>query len=143
MIFPHDKPHFRRIAATAGPAHTLQKTGHSKGCINLKGTFQPADINTELQRSGCTNAQEGIIIFHFFFSTLPIRCREIAVVNEKTVRFPIHFAVLPEILTDGFAFFPGIGKNEALFSFCVFKDIPDPWICRFRSRICGGLEPRC
>ena len=143
MVFTHNKPHFRRIAPATRAPHTLQKTGHSKRCINLKCPLQPADVYTEFQCGGCAYTQERIIILHFFLGTLPIGCRKIAMMNEESIRLPVRFTVLPEILANGFTLLARVSEDQTLLPFCMLKNITDPGISRFRSSICGWFEPRC
>ncbi len=98
--------------------------------IDLKGPFKPADIDTEFKGGGGADGHQGVIVLHFLFRTFPIGGRQVSVMDQKTVRLMIGLTVLPEILTDRFAFFPRIGEDETFLSAGMFKDIG-------KSRICG------
>ena len=52
LFLAHDKPHLGRKVAASRAAHTLQKGADGKRRIDLKRTFQTADIDAKLKRRG-------------------------------------------------------------------------------------------
>ena len=56
-------------------------------------------------------------------------------VDQKALRFMIHFAVLAQALADRFAFFPGVGEDQAFFPSCMLEDIADARVCRLRRGV--------
>ena len=139
MVFPHDEPHFRRAAAPAGPAHPLQEAGYRKGRVDLKGPFQPADVDAKLQRGGGADGLEGVVVLHLLFRALPVGGGKVSVVDEKTLRLMIGLAVLPQALADRLALLSGIGENQALFPPRMLENIAHARIGRFGGGIRRGL----
>ena len=135
MILPHDKPHLGWRPASSGTSHTLQKAGNRKRRIDLECPFQPAYVDAELQGGGGADAEQRVIVLHFFFGALAVGGGEITVVNEKTVGLPLYFTVLAQVLADRFAFFPGIGEYEAFFAGRMLEYIADAGIGSLRGPV--------
>ena len=70
LFLAHDKPHLgRKIAASRAP-HALQKGADGKRRVDLEGTFQAADIDTELQRRGGDGRLCLFLVAHELFCRL-------------------------------------------------------------------------
>ena len=135
MLLPHYKPHFRRVAPAAGSAHALQKTRDRERRVDLKRPFQPADVDAQLQRCGGADREQRVIVLHFFLGALAIRGGEIPVVDQKALRFMIHFAVLAQALADGLALLAGVGEDQAFLPARMLKDIADARVRRLRRGV--------
>ena len=53
--------------------------------------------------------------------------------DQEPFRFVIDFAVLAQILANGFTFFPGVGENQTFFA-------PGMFPCRVRQGIILYIE---
>ena len=142
VILTHDEPHLRGIAPASRAAHALQKAGDSEGRVDMKCPLQPPDIDAQLQRGGRAHAHVGVVVFHLVLGALPVGGGEVSVVDEKAVGLVVDLAVCPQLLADGFAFFPGIGKDQALFAPGMLKDIADPRIGGHRCGVRGLFHGR-
>ena len=131
MFLAHDEPHFRRVAASAGSAHALQKAGHRKRRVDLERAFQPADVDSQFQGRRRADRKQRVVVLHFFLGAFAVGRGEVAVMDQKAVGLVLCFAVLPQMLTHRLAFLARIGKDQALAPSCVFKDIT-------HARIGGG-----
>ena len=62
--------------------------------------------------------------------------------DQKAVRLMVCLAVLPQILADRLALFPGIGKDQTFLSPGMLEDIADARIGRLGRGICGDFRDR-
>ena len=104
-ILTYHKPHLRRGTAAARTAHALQKRRHGVGCIYLKRTLQPTDIDAQFKRRSGTNRHHAVVALDNFLSTLAISSRQIAMVDEETVGLMPGLTVLAERGSDGLTLF--------------------------------------
>ena len=106
MVFPHDEPHFGRVASAPGTAQALEKAGNSERRVDLEGSFKFPYIDSELECCRGAYRHERVIILHFLLGAFTVGCGKIAVMYEEAFRLLFHLAVVPQILAYGFAFFP-------------------------------------
>ena len=141
LLLAHDKPHLGWKVATARAPHALQKGADGKRRIDLKRTLQTADINAEFQRRGGDGCLCLLLIAHKFLGRLAQRCRKIAVVDEKAVGLVPALAVAAQHGAYGLCLLARVGKDQALATARMFKDIAHTgigvvWCC------VGGIKQR-
>ena len=123
LFLAHDEPHLGRKIAAPRAAHSLQKGADGKRRIDLEGTLQTADIDAEFQRRGGDGCLRLLLIAHEFLGRLAQRCRKIAMVDEETVGLVPALAVAAQHGAHGLCLLARVGKDQALASAGVFKDV--------------------
>ena len=141
LFLAHDKPHLGWKVAASRAAHSLQKGTDGKRRIDLEGTLQTADIDTELQRRGGDGCLCLLLIAHEFLGRFAQRCRKIAVVDEKAVGLVSALTVAAQHGAHGLCLLARVGKDQALASAGVFEDIAHAGI-GVLGRGVGGVEER-
>ena len=135
LVLPDDKPHFRRKLPPSGAAHALQKGGHRPGGVDLKGPFQTADVDAQLQRGGGHGGHILGIVLHDLLRRFPVGGGEVAVVDQEPVRLVHAFAVLPQGGGNGLAFLPGVDEDQAFLPPGMLKNVTDAGIRVFRGLV--------
>ena len=142
MFLTHNEVHFRWVSTATCATETLKKSRNGKRCVDMKRTFQATNVDTEFQ-SGCgAYRHQRFIVFHILLGTLPIRYREVSVVNQKPIGFAVYLAILAKLLANAFALLARIGKNQALSIFGMFKNITYTWVGSLGSSISGRIGHR-
>ena len=141
LFLAHDKPHLGRKIAASRAAHSLQKGADGKRRVDLEGTLQAADIDTELQRRGGDGCLCLLLIAHEFLGRLAQRCRKIAVMNEETVGLVPVLAVATQHGAHGLCLLARVGKDQALAAARMLKDIAHTGVGVVGRRV-GGVEKR-
>ena len=70
LFLAHNEPHLGWKVAASRAAHSLQKGADGKWCVDLEGTLQTADINTEFQRRGGDGRLCLFLVAHEFLGGL-------------------------------------------------------------------------
>ena len=132
MLLADHEPHLLRVSAAAGPAHPLQERRNRERRVDLERAFQFADIDPELQRRCRTGRQRGLLVLHLLLRGLPVRDRQIPVMDQETVRLMIGLAVLAQRRRDFLALLTRIAENKTFSALGMFKNIADPAVRRER-----------
>ena len=141
LVLPHDEPHLRRLPPPAGPAHPLQEGGDGPRSVDLKGPFQLADVDSQLQGGGGDRRIDLFRIFHEHLGRLPVGGGEIPMVDEEAVRLMVQLAVMPQLIGHGLAFFPRVDEDQTFLSTRMLEDIGQAGIGGLRGLV-GRLFPQ-
>ena len=92
-ILTHDEPHLRGRTATSRTAHALQERTHREGRVDLEGTLEATDVDAEFEGGRGDGRLVELLVAHDAFRALAHGRREVAVMDEETVRLVVGLAI--------------------------------------------------
>ena len=115
-IVPKSKAHFRFTAAPTCSPEPLDKPRNRERTARLDNPLQLSEVNSQLQRNGCTSADGQLAVFHTFLGKLAQRGGNVRVVHEITPAVVIFLGNCLDVRNVFLDLALAVGEQNAAFS---------------------------